>query len=190
MNKGLEVVEARWLFDMKPPQVDVVIHPQSVVHSMVRYQDGSVLAQLGIPDMRIPIAYALSYPRRLKASWRPLELTRLGELTFLPVEKRRYPALQLAHEALAVGGTMPAVLNAANEVAVAAFLERRIGFREIHRIIARTMEAHTSTHPDEVQEILGADRWAREKAARLVGRLPISRRGKIRETSLSSASSP
>ena len=190
MNKGLEVVEARWLFDMKPPQVDVVIHPQSVVHSMVRYQDGSVIAQLGIPDMRIPIAYALSYPRRLKASWRPLELTRLGELTFLPVEKRRYPALQLAHEALAVGGTMPAVLNAANEVAVAAFLERRIGFREIHRIIARTMEAHTSTHPDEVQEILGADRWAREKAARLVGRLPISRRGKIREASLPSVSSP
>ena len=168
MNKGLEVVEARWLFDMKPPQVDVVIHPQSIVHSMVRYQDGSIIAQLGIPDMRIPIAYALSYPRRLKAGWRPLELTRLGELTFLPVEGKRYPALHLAYEALSVGGTMPAVLNAANEVAVAAFLERRVGFREIHRIIARAMEAHAGFHPDDVREILEVDRWAREKATQLV----------------------
>ncbi|MFQ5904047.1 MAG: 1-deoxy-D-xylulose-5-phosphate reductoisomerase, partial [Candidatus Binatia bacterium] len=115
MNKGLEVVEARWLFDMMPPQVEVVIHPQSIVHSMVRYQDGSIIAQLGIPDMRIPIAYALSYPHRLKVNWRPLELTRMGELTFLPVEKKKYPALNLAYQALAAGGTMPAVLNAANE---------------------------------------------------------------------------
>lgn len=167
MNKGLEVVEARWLFDVSPAQVEVVIHPQSVIHSMVRYQDGSIIAQLGIPDMRIPIAYALSYPRRLKASWRPLELTRLGELTFLPVEKRRYPALSLAYEALAEGGTMPAVLNAANEVAVTAFLEKRIGFRDIHRIIQQTMRAHETIHPREVQEILEIDRWAREKAAAL-----------------------
>jgi len=167
MNKGLEVVEARWLFDVAPSQVEVVIHPQSVIHSMVRYQDGSIMAQLGIPDMRIPIAYALSYPCRLKTSWRPLELTRLGALTFLPVEKRRYPALKLAYEALAEGGTMPAVLNAANEVAVAAFLERRVGFRDIHRIIEKTMRAHVSTHPRAVQEILDVDRWAREKAASL-----------------------
>lgn len=167
MNKGLEVVEARWLFDVSPAQVEVVIHPQSVVHSMVRYQDGSIIAQLGIPDMRIPIAYALSYPRRLKANWRPLELTRLGELTFLPVEKRRYPALSLAYRALVEGGTMPAVLNAANEVAVTAFLEKRVGFRDIHRVIERTMGAHASTHPREVQEILEIDRWAREKAAAL-----------------------
>lgn len=167
MNKGLEVVEARWLFDMKPPQVEVVIHPQSIVHSMVRYQDGSIIAQLGIPDMRIPIAYALSYPHRLKVNCRSLELTRLGKLTFLPVEKRRYPALHLAYQALAAGGAMPAVLNAANEVAVAAFLERRIGFREIHRVIEKTMEAHTSTYPREVQEVLEVDRWARERAALL-----------------------
>ena len=168
MNKGLEVVEARWLFDMRPPQVEVVIHPQSIVHSMVRYQDGSIIAQLGIPDMRIPIAYALSFPHRLKMNCRPLELTRLGELTFLPVGKRRYPSLDLAYRALAEEGTLPAVLNAANEVAVAAFLERRLGFRDIHRIIEKTMEAHTNTHPTEVQGILEADRWAREKAAALV----------------------
>jgi 1-deoxy-D-xylulose-5-phosphate reductoisomerase len=178
MNKGLEVVEARWLFDMRPPGVDIVIHPQSIVHSMVRYQDGSVIAQLGIPDMRIPIAYALSYPERLKATWRPLELTELGELTFLPVEKKRFPALELAYEALAAGGAMPAVLNAANEVAVAAFLEKRIGFREIHRIIAKTMEAHSASHPDSVQETLEVDRWARERASRMVERRPASRYGK------------
>ena len=170
MNKGLEVVEARWLFDMMPSQVEVVIHPQSVVHSMVRYQDGSIIAQLGIPDMRIPIAYALSFPRRLKVKCQALELTRLAELTFLPVEKKRYPALNLAYQALAVGGTMPAVLNAANEVAVAAFLEGRIGFRKIHRVIERTMEAHASLRPKVVQEILEVDRWAREKALAFIDR--------------------
>lgn len=168
MNKGLEVVEARWLFDMSPSRVEVVVHPQSVVHSMVRYQDGSIMAQLGIPDMRIPIAYALSYPRRLKVNSRPLELTQLGELTFVPVEKKRYPALGLAYHALEEGGTMPAVLNAANEVAVAAFLEKRIGFRQIHRVIEKAMEAHVHNHPKEVQEILEVDRWAREKAAALI----------------------
>ncbi len=168
MNKGLEVVEARWLFDINPSQVEVVIHPQSIVHSMVLYQDGSIIAQLGVPDMRIPIAYALSYPHRLKVNCRQLKLTELGKLTFLPVEKRRYPALDLAYQALAVGGTMPAVLNAANEVAVAAFLERRIGFRKIHRVIERAMEAHASRHPNEVQEILEADRWARQKASALI----------------------
>ena len=167
MNKGLEVIEARWMFDIEPVRVEVVIHPQSVVHSMVRYQDGSIIAQLGIPDMRIPIAYALSFPHRLNGGWKPLELTRLRELTFLPVEKRRYPALKLAYEALTDGGTMPAVLNAANEVAVRAFLERRVGFREIHRIIEKTMHAHVPTHPKEVEEILEADRWARERASAL-----------------------
>ena len=165
MNKGLEVVEARWLFDLIPPQVDVVIHPQSIVHSMVRYRDGSIMAQLGIPDMRIPIAYALSCPERLKGNWRPLELTRVGELTFLPVEKKRYPALGLALAALKAGGSMPAVLNAANEVAVAAFLERQIGFRDIHRVIEKTMAAHNPVQPAAVEEILEIDRWAREKAS-------------------------
>jgi len=168
MNKGLEVVEARWEFDMEPARIDVVIHPQSVVHSMVRYQDGSIIAQLGVPDMRIPIAYALAFPHRLKGDWKALEVTRQKELNFLPVEKRRYPALQLAYDALAEGGTMPAVLNAANEVAVAAFLEGRIGFREIHRVIADTMQGHDRRHAGEVEEILAIDRWARERATALI----------------------
>jgi len=168
MNKGLEVVEARWEFDMEPARIDVVIHPQSVVHSMVRYQDGSIIAQLGVPDMRIPIAYALAFPHRLKGDWKALEVTRQKELNFLPVEKRRYPALQLAYDALAEGGTMPAVLNAANEVAVAAFLEGRIGFREIHRVIADTMQGHGRRHAGEVEEILAIDRWARERATALI----------------------
>jgi 1-deoxy-D-xylulose-5-phosphate reductoisomerase len=168
MNKGLEVIEARWEFDMAPEHIEVVIHPQSVVHSMVRYQDGAIMAQLGIADMRIPIAYALSFPHRLKGSWRPLDLTEHGELNFLPVEKRRYPALALAYGALKTGGTMPVVLNGANEVAVAAFLARRIGFREIHRIIDRTMQRHTNRRAQEVGEIIEIDRWAREKALSLI----------------------
>ncbi|HEY7318249.1 MAG TPA: 1-deoxy-D-xylulose-5-phosphate reductoisomerase [Candidatus Binatia bacterium] len=164
MNKGLEVVEARWEFDMEPGRIDVIIHPQSVVHSMVRYQDGAIIAQLGVPDMRIPIAYALTYPHRLKGTWQPLELTRHGELSFLPVDAKRFPALQLAYAALKEGGTMSAVLNAANEVAVSAFLERKIGFRGIHRLIDGTMQAHVPRHPKQVEEILEVDRWAREKA--------------------------
>jgi len=164
MNKGLEVVEARWEFDIAPDRIEVLIHPQSVIHSMVKYQDGSVIAQLGVPDMRIPIAYALAYPHRLKGRWKSLELTRQGELNFLSVEKKRFPALGLAYAALNEGGTMPAVLNAANEIAVAAFLERRIGFREIHRIIDRTMQCHTPRRAKAVEEILEVDRWAREKA--------------------------
>ena len=179
MNKGLEVIEARWLFGLEPPRVDVVIHPQSVVHSMVRYRDGSVIAQLGIPDMRIPIAYALSYPRRLQATWRRLELTELSELNFLPVEKKRFPALDLAYDALAAGGTMSAVLNAANEVAVAAFLKGRIGFRDIHRVIAAAMEAHAPSHAAEVREILDIDRWARERAEGLIARNGRRPYGKI-----------
>jgi 1-deoxy-D-xylulose-5-phosphate reductoisomerase len=168
MNKGLEVVEARWEFDMDPSRIDVVIHPQSVVHSMVRYQDGSIIAQLGIPDMRIPIAYALTYPHRLKGGWKPLDLTQHGELSFLPVDSKRFPALQLAYAALKEGGTMSAVLNAANEVAVTAFLERKIGFRDIHRIIDKTMQGHVPRRPKQVDEILEADRWARERASSLI----------------------
>ena len=168
MNKGLEVVEARWEFDMDPGRIDVIIHPQSVVHSMVRYQDGAIIAQLGIPDMRIPIAYALTYPHRLKGGWKPLELTDHGELNFLPVEAKRFPALQLAYAALKEGGTMSAVLNAANEVAVGAFLERKIGFRSIHRLIDKTMQGHVPRRPKQVGEILEVDRWAREKALSLI----------------------
>lgn len=168
MNKGLEIVEARWEFDMEPNRIDVVIHPQSVVHSMVRYQDGAVIAQLGVPDMRIPIAYALAYPHRLKGQWEALELTRHPELNFLPVEKKRFPALGLAYEALSEGGTMPAVLNAANEVVVAAFLERKIGFRDIHRVIDKTMQGHAARRPRVINDIVDVDRWARAKASSLI----------------------
>jgi 1-deoxy-D-xylulose-5-phosphate reductoisomerase len=168
MNKGLEVVEARWEFQMAPECIEVVVHPQSVVHSMVRYQDGAVIAQLGVPDMRIPIAYALAFPHRLKGKWQALELTRHGELNFLPVDHKRYPALGLAYGALREGGTMPAVLNAANEVAVQAFLDGRIGFRDIHRVIDRTMQRHEATRPRDIGEILNVDRWARENASSLI----------------------
>jgi 1-deoxy-D-xylulose-5-phosphate reductoisomerase len=173
MNKGLEVVEARWEFEMAPENIDVVIHPQSVVHSMVRYQDGSVMAQLGVPDMRIPIAYALAFPHRLKGNWQALELTRHGELNFLPVDNKRYPALRLAYGALREGGTMPVVLNAANEVAVEAFLKGGIGFREIHRVIEKTMQRHAATRPKEIGEVLSVDRWARETASSLINRRPL-----------------
>jgi 1-deoxy-D-xylulose-5-phosphate reductoisomerase len=168
MNKGLEVVEAHWEFDVEPSRIDVVIHPQSVVHSMVRYQDGTIIAQLGMSDMRIPIAYALAYPHRLDGGWRPLEMTDHGELNFLPVDKRRYPALGLAYHSLKQGGTMPAVLNAANEIAVDAFLAGKIGFREIHRTVEKTMQGHSPQRARNVEDILEVDRWARERATLLV----------------------
>ncbi len=168
MNKGLEVVEASWEFQMAPEHIDVVIHPQSVVHSMVRYQDGAIIAQLGVPDMRIPIAYALTYPHRLRGNWETLELTQHSELNFLPMDQKRYPAIGLAFGALREGGSMPAVLNAANEIAVDAFLKGRIGFRQIHRLIDKTMQCHQTTHPKEIGEILGIDKWARDKASSFV----------------------
>ena len=168
MNKGLEVIEARWLFGVPGERVEVTIHPQSIVHSMVRYRDGAVMAQLGIPDMRIPIAYALSYPERLDVGLAPLNLQQQGELTFLNVESRRYPALDIAYGALAQGGTVPAVLNAANEVAVAAFLDGCIRFRQIHEISQKTIESHQSIKPRTLKQILKADQWARAFAQEIV----------------------
>ena len=168
MNKGLEVIEAHWLFGVPAERVEVTIHPQSIVHSMVRYRDGAVMAQLGIPDMRIPIAYALSYPERLDVGLAPLNLQQQGELTFLSVESRRYPALDIAYGALAQGGTVPAVLNAANEVAVAAFLDGRIRFRQIHEISQKTIESHQSIKPRTLKQILKADQWARAFAQEIV----------------------
>ena len=167
MNKGLEVIEARWLFGVPAERVEVMIHPQSIVHSMV-HRDGAVMAQLGIPDMRIPIAYALSYPERLDTGLAPLNLQKQGELTFRSVENRRYPALDIAYGALAQGGTVPPVLNAANEVAVAAFLDGRIGFRQIHEISRKTIGSHKSVKPRTLQQVLKADRWARAFAGDLV----------------------
>ena len=170
MNKGLEVIEARWLFDLDLAQIGVAMHPQSIVHSLVEYVDGSVIAQLGIPDMRVPIAYALSYPERLPLDLPPLDLLAVQTLTFLEPDRARFPCLGLAFAALKAGGTMPAVLNAANEVAVEAFLTGRIPFLAIGEVVEEAMERHRSSPAVEVEVILSADRWAREEARRITAR--------------------
>ena len=164
MNKGLEVIEARWLFDVSPEQIEVVVHPQSIVHSLVEYQDGSVVAQLGIPDMRIPIAYALSYPERLELGLPRLSLAQCGGLAFEQPDHQRFPALRLAYEALAMGGVKPAALNAANEVAVEAFLAGRIGFTQITAIVAAALRKTAQADELELQAILAADQEARSIA--------------------------
>lgn len=165
MNKGLEVIEAHWFFQVPPERIEVVIHPQGVVHSLVEYVDSSIIAQLSIPDMRIPIAYALSYPKRLAMDLPVLNLHELNHLTFDPPDWEKFPCLKLAYEALETGGTMPAVLNAANEVAVKAFLQGRIGFDWIPHVVTSTMHGHKPTPLHEVEAILEADQWARAKAS-------------------------
>lgn len=168
MNKGLEVIEAKWLFDMHHDDIEVVVHPQSIVHSLVEFQDGSVLAQLGIPDMRIPIAYAMSYPERL-----PLRLNRLGlsqcdNLQFEEPDYSRFPALQLAFEALREGGVAPAVLNGANEIGVEAFLQQRISFPRIAEVVARCMAEVKAGDESNLGDILAADREARRVAGNVI----------------------
>jgi 1-deoxy-D-xylulose-5-phosphate reductoisomerase len=167
MNKGLEVIEARWLFDVEAAQIEVLIHPQSVIHSLIELCDGSVLAQLGTPDMRVPIAYALGYPERLPLLAPPLAMPALdlaarAELTFEPPDRDRFPALDLAYSALARGGTAPAVLNAANEAAVAAFLDDRISYKQIAELIDRALQVHDVRDAADLETIAEADRWARE----------------------------
>ena len=169
MNKGLEVIEAHWLFACPPEQIQVVVHPQSVIHSLVEYSDGSVLAQLGNPDMRTPIAYALAYPERIDAGVAPLDLFQIGRLDFEAPDFERFPCLALAYQALRSGGTAPAILNAANEVAVAAFLERRLPFLGIARLIASTLEALPGGPEGSLADVLAADAAARRVAERLVG---------------------
>jgi len=164
MNKGLEVIEAHWFFQIPPERIEVVIHPQGVVHSLVEYVDSSIIAQLSIPDMRIPIAYALSYPQRLAMDLPVLNLRELNHLTFDPPDVEKFPSLKLAYEALETGGTMPAVLNAANEVAVGAFLQGKIGFDRIPHVVVSTMQGHKATPLREVKDALEADQWAKEKA--------------------------
>lgn len=171
MNKGLEVIEARWLFDLPAEQIDVHIHPQSIVHSMVEYIDGSLIAQMGIPDMKAPIAYALSAPERLPLPLPPLDLCQLGQLTFAHPDTSRFVCLELAYRALRLGGTVPAVLNAANEVAVQAFLDNEIGFTQIPRVIERTISRHQPLALDHIDTVLAADRWGRTEAVREVCRL-------------------
>jgi len=168
MNKGLEVIEARWLFDVPVDAIEVVVHPQSIVHSLVEFQDGSVVAQLGIPDMRIPIAYALSYPKRLPLALKPLQLSQCGNLQFHEPDYERFPALALACHALRQGGVMPAVLNGANEIAVEAFLGGRISFPGIIATVARVMEKVQSGSEDSLDDILAADSRARYEAERLI----------------------
>jgi 1-deoxy-D-xylulose-5-phosphate reductoisomerase len=165
MNKGLEVIEAHWLFDIEPDRIDVVIHPQSIVHSMVEYVDGSVLSQMAVPDMTIPIAYALAYPDRLPLTHLPaLDLPAAGDLTFIAPDADRFPCLGLAYRALRAGGTMPAVLNAANEIAVERFLGDDIGYRDIAELVDAVMTAHAVAPAADLATLLAADRWARDTA--------------------------
>ncbi|MEK6776227.1 MAG: 1-deoxy-D-xylulose-5-phosphate reductoisomerase [bacterium] len=164
MNKGLEVIEARWLFDIPVDRIQVLVHPQSIVHSMVEFVDGSVLAQMGNPDMRVPISYALSYPDRLGTGLAPLDLVNKGPLTFMPPDQERFPCLSLAYEAINHGGLMPAVLNAANEVAVEAFLDMRLGFLEIAEIIRKTMSEMDVQDYTTVEDVLRTDLKARKVA--------------------------
>jgi len=165
MNKGLEIIEARWLFDVTPEQVQVVVHPQSIVHSMVEYLDGSVLAQLGVADMGVPILYALTYPERRPAPAARLDLTRVGRLTFFEPDTDKFPCLRLARAALEDGGAAPVVLNAANEVAVAAFLDRRIGFTEIAELIEGALAASRAGDPASIEECVAVDVEARRAVA-------------------------
>ena len=164
MNKGLEVIEARWLFNVRPEQIEVVIHPESVVHSLVEYIDGSVIAQLGNPDMRTPIAHGLGFPERISAGVDFLDLPRIGALHFERPDRERFPCLGLAYEALTAGGTAPAALNAANEVAVASFLDGRLGFRQIPALIEAVMSDLACRPVGGLEEVFAADRAARERA--------------------------
>ncbi len=161
MNKGLEVIEAKWLFDMEPKDIEVLVHPQSVIHSMVEFVDGSVLAQLGSPDMRIPIQFALTYPDRMKNSFSKLDFSKTTALTFEKPDTESFRCLSFAFDALKQGGTMPVVLNAANEVAVEKFINKRIKFMDIVRIIDNVMSKHINIKNPELNDIIEADRWAR-----------------------------
>jgi 1-deoxy-D-xylulose-5-phosphate reductoisomerase len=164
MNKGLEVIEARWLFDVAPERIEVLIHPQSIVHSLVEYVDGSVIAQLSNPDMRVPIAHALGYPERIASGAEPLDLAAMKTLSFERPDHGRFPCLGLAYAALRAGGTAPAVLNAANEVAVDAFLAGRLPFTHIARVIAETLQEIAARPADDLGMIMAADAQARRAA--------------------------
>ena len=167
MNKGLEVIEAHWLFGVPGDHIDVVIHPQSVVHSMVELTDGSIIAQLGVTDMRLPIQYAFSYPERWAAPWPSLDLAGAARLDFEVPDTTAFPCLQLAYRALAAERSLPVVLNAANEIAVDAFLEGRIGFTAIHEITAQTMAAHSAAEVATLEAVRAVDAWARQYAAEI-----------------------
>ena len=168
MNKGLEVIAARWLFDVEAEKIKVLIHPQSIVHSMVEFVDGSIIAQLSMPDMRLPISYALNYPRRLPNRLPELDLAEVGALTFQEPDVERFPCLKYGYDALNQGGTMTAVLNAANESAVEAFIEQRISFKNIPQVIIEVMKKHQAKETESLEQVLQVDRWAREEAHRVI----------------------
>ena len=168
MNKGLEVIEARWLFNARPDQIDVIIHPQSIVHSMVAYRDGSVLAQLGMPDMRTPIAHALAWPERIEAGVKRLNLTEIHKLEFYPPDLDSFPGLGLAFQVLKAGGNAPVIFNAANEIAVEAFLQERIGFLQIPAVVSATLDACEAGKIDGLDEVLEFDRLARDAASKII----------------------
>ena len=165
-NKGLEMIEARWLFDIEMARVGVVVHPQSIVHSMVEFVDGSLIAQLSTPDMCLPIQYALTYPDRAASDRVQTNFPKIGTLTFEEPDVERFPAIELARRAGEVGGTLPAVLNAANEIAVEAFVNRKINFPQITATVRRTMDAHKTVSQPSLEQILAADAWARQAAAK------------------------
>jgi 1-deoxy-D-xylulose-5-phosphate reductoisomerase len=166
MNKGFEVLEAHWLFDLSFDQIECVLHRESIIHSMVEYKDRAVIAQLGTPDMKVPIQYALGYPRRLSLQTEPLDLIKAGTLHFAQLDFGRFPMLKLAYECGRLGGTMPTVLNAANEVAVARFLQGEVTFLQIEQIVESVCENHEVVHHPTLEAILAADAWARQAAAR------------------------
>ncbi len=168
MNKGLEIIEAHWLFNIPIERIDVQIHPQSVIHSMVEYVDGSIVAQMGIADMRIPISYALSYPDRLNLKLPSLDLFQVGELTFFPPDRSRFPSLELATRAITVGETMPAVLNAANELAVYAYLRGELKFTEIPEVVEAVTKVHPVQEVQTIDDVLKADQSAREKTREIL----------------------
>jgi 1-deoxy-D-xylulose-5-phosphate reductoisomerase len=174
MNKGLEVIEAHWLFGVSADHIDVVIHPQSIVHSMVELNDGSVIAQLGVTDMRLPIQYACSYPDRWEAALPSLDLLRAGRLDFHAPAHDRFPCLGLAYRALRAGGTLPVVLNAANEVAVEAFLDEKLGFTAIARVIEKTMNAHQVERVSTLDVVRRVDGWARDHARQMARELELT----------------
>ena len=171
MNKGLELIEARWLFDTEPERIDILVHPQSVIHSLVQYTDGSVLAQLGNPDMRTPIAHGLAWPQRITSNVADLDLSEIAQLSFERPDRKRFPSLQLAYDAATAGGDAPAVLNAANEIAVEAFLNRRIGFTQIAQVVENTLSEFIFSEPESLEAVQDADTRARAVSGDLIKRL-------------------
>ncbi len=173
MNKGLEVIEAHWLFGLDYDHIDIVIHPQSIIHSLIELEDTSMLAQLGWPDMHLPLLYGLSWPERLKTDWEPLDLIKLATLTFKAPDHRKYPCMNLAYAAGRTAGTLPGVLNAANEAAVELFLEEKITFLQIPQLLEQVCERHEVKAQPNLEEILAADRWARAEVRQLAQATPV-----------------